>query len=258
MRFYNFKTYAKFGLFLILVISLAGTAYADTNQLADYKGSTNAGNATVDNSGYENVGTNVHNITKLDNKPWGIALSWDDSAHIESCYPYLPLFQKYNATCTINVNRVDTRSQTVKDQLKALHDAGWEVACHGYNHMDSRIFLENHTPTAWLDQEIFPNIKEIISYGYPVYSLAYPYSSRDPNTDAILAPYFRTLRTDIPDLINGNVNETTKAYYVWDDSQLLYGVEIDDQSSASLESIEYGIDRAKETGSVLVLYGHLH
>ncbi len=47
------------------------------------------------------------------------------------------------------------------------------------------------------------------------------------------------------------------AYYNWDDAQLLYGVEIDDQSGGvTLQSIESGIDRAKETGTVLVLYGH--
>jgi hypothetical protein len=31
-------------------------------------------------------------------KPGGIALSWDDSGHIQSCYQYLQNFQKYNAT----------------------------------------------------------------------------------------------------------------------------------------------------------------
>ncbi len=76
------------------------------------------------------------------------------------------------------------------------------------------------------------------------------------DSDAILTPYFRTLRTRAPDLVNGNVNETTLAYYKWDNAQLLYGIEIDDWSGASLQSIEHGIDHAIETGTVLVLYGH--
>lgn len=192
------------------------------------------------------------------NKQGGIALSWDDSAHIQTCYPYLSLFQKYNSVCTINVNSVSNRRNAVtdKEQLAALHSAGWEVACHGYNHMDSVLFLDSNSPTAWLSQEIFPNIREITSYGYPVYTLAYPYSHRDPTTDALISPYFRTLRTRTPELINRNVNETKLAYYNWDDAQLLYGVEIDDQSGASLESIENGIDHAIKTGSVLILYGH--
>ena len=192
------------------------------------------------------------------NKQGGIALSWDDSAHIQTCYPYLSLFQKYNAVCTINVNSVSNRRNAVtdKEQLAALHSAGWEVACHGYNHMDSVLFLDSNSPTAWLSQEIFPNIREITSYGYPVYTLAYPYSHRDPTTDALISPYFRTLRTRTPELINKNVNETKLAYYNWDDAQLLYGVEIDDESGASLESIKNGIDHAIKTGSVLILYGH--
>lgn len=192
-------------------------------------------------------------------KPGGIALSWDDSGHIQSCYEYLSIFQKYNAKCTINVNDVSNRRQAEIElkELNTLHSAGWEIALHGYNHADSVQFLNGNTPEAWLNQEIFPNIVEITRYGYPVCTLAYPYSSRNAVSDSAVAPYFRTLRTRTPTIINGNINETTLAYYNWDDTQLLYGVEIDDQSiGASLPSIEYGIDRAIKTGSVLVLFGH--
>ncbi|AYK16083.1 MAG: PGF-pre-PGF domain-containing protein [Methanosarcina flavescens] len=192
-------------------------------------------------------------------RPGGIALSWDDSGHIQSCYRYLDIFQKYNATCTINVNAVSTRAEAAREleELEALYSAGWEVALHGYNHKDSVRFLSNNTPATWLDQEIFPNIVEITRYGYPIYTFAYPYSSRNAVTDATIAPYFRTLRTRTPTLVNGNINETTGAYYNWDDTQLLYGVEIDDQAvGANLQSIENGIDYAIKTGSVLVLFGH--
>jgi len=226
MKFHNFKTYTKCGLLLIFLVCLVGNAYADIN---------------------------THSIWSS-NKSGGIALSWDDSPHIDACYQHLQLFQKYNATCTMNVNRLKT--QTEVNELNALHSAGWEIASHGYDHIDSRIFLDNSTPATFLNQEIFPSILEVSSYNYPVYSFIYPYSSRNATTDAILAPYFRTLRTDVPQLINGNVIETTKAYYNWDNSSLLYGIEIDDQSGVSLQSIENGIDYAIKTGSVLILYGH--
>ncbi len=199
--------------------------------------------------------SDLHSIKDLKN-PGGIALSWDDSGHIETCYPYLSMFKQYNATSTINVNKVSNRPKAIINELNALHLAGWEIACHGYNHVNSVQFLDTNTPAAWLNQEIFPNVVEITQSGYPVCTLAYPYSSRNAASDAAVAPYFRTLRTRAPELINGNVNETTKAYYNWDDAQLLYGVEIDDRSGASLESIENGIDYAIKTGSVLVLYGH--
>ncbi len=256
MKFHNFKPYTKYGLSLLFIISLIGTAYADTNQFVSYNWSEDTGNTTVDNSGHENNSTTIHSIQNS-NKPGGIALSWDDSGHIDTCYQYLSMFQKYNATCTINVNIVSNRPQTIINELNALHSAGWEIALHGYNHVNSVQFLNDNTPTAWLNQEIFPNIVEITRYGYPVCTLAYPYSSRNAATDAVVAPYFRTLRTRTPTVVNGNINETTLAYYKWDDTQLLYGVEIDDQSSgSSLESIENGIDYAIKTGSVLVLYGH--
>jgi PGF-pre-PGF domain-containing protein len=204
---------------------------------------------------YESDLSSIKNLSKCG----GIALSWDDSGHIQSCYQYLSIFQKYNAKCTINVNNVSNRRQAEIElkELKALHSAGWEIALHGNNHVDSVQFLNGNTSEVWLNQEIFPNIVEITRYGYSVCTFAYPYSSRNSVSDAAVAPYFRTLRTRTPTIINGNINETTLAYYNWDDTQLLYGVEIDDQSiGASLPSIEYGIDRAIKTGSVLVLFGH--
>lgn len=225
MRVNNFKLHVKYVLSFILIISVVNTAYAE-----DVNGINNS------------------------SKPGGIALSWDDSGHIESCYKFLPIFQKYDATCTINVNKLKT--QTEIDELNSLHSAGWEVALHGYNHLNSAQFISNSTPLEWLNQEIFPNIIEVSRYNCPVRTLAYPYSSRNAATDAILTPYFRTLRTVVPRIINGNVNETTLAYYKWDNAQLLYGIEIDDTSSATLPSIEYGIDKAIKTGTVLVLYGH--
>ena len=131
----------------------------------------------------------IHNI-RDSNRPGGIALSWDDTGHIDTCYKHLSIFQKYNATCTINVNKINNReipTQTLVNELDALHFAGWEIAAHGYNHTNSRLFLVNHTSTEWLDQEIYPNIVEITRYGYPVYTLAYPYSDRNPTSDSILA-----------------------------------------------------------------------
>ncbi|KKG12208.1 hypothetical protein EO92_05800 [Methanosarcina sp. 2.H.A.1B.4] len=153
----------------------------------------------------------------------------------------------------MNINSLIYSGDGAEEHLGALHSAGWEIAAHGQNHADSIAFLKNHTSEEWLDQEILPNIVEITGYGCPVYSFAYPYSERNEITDALLAPYFRTLRSTNFGTVN--VNESA-AYYKWDDTQVLYAVEIDDNSGASLESIKYGIDYAMDNGYVLVLYGH--
>jgi PGF-pre-PGF domain-containing protein len=176
------------------------------------------------------------------------------------------MFKDNNATCTINVNSNDliNSSQGTKDNLSALQAEGWEIAAHGRNHADSVAYLNNHTSAEWLDQEIFPNIAVLTQMGYPVYTFVYPYGSNDATTDALLAPYFRTIRStnfnvmDDPSVsyVGEPVNESSAAYYTWNDTQVLYGVEIDDQSGVSLESILSGIDYAKANGYVLVLYGH--
>ena len=63
MKFHIFKPYAKYGLFLVFIISLVGTAYADTNQLVYYNWSADTGNTIVDNSGHGNNGTNNGSTT---------------------------------------------------------------------------------------------------------------------------------------------------------------------------------------------------
>ena len=219
MKFHKFKPYVKCGLFLLLVIILAGTANAATNHTG------------------------------------GIALSWDDALSIDPCSENLPMFNSYNATCTINVNTLSTGEGTI-DNLRALHSAGWEIAAHGQNHADSIAFLKNYTSEVWLGQEILPNIAEITGYGYTAYSFAYPYSERNVTTDALLAPYFRTIRSTAFETMSGTDVNKSDAYYKWDDTQVLYAVEIDDNSGATLESIQYGIDEAIQNGTVLLLYGH--
>jgi len=220
MKSHNFKSCAKYGLFLILVISLAGTA-----------------NASTDHTG-------------------GIALSWDDVGSIDPCYQYISIFQKYNATSTINVNTLSGSTQSTIDHLNALHADGWEIAAHGQNHADSIAFLNNYSSTEWLNKEIFPNIAEINGYGYTAHSFAYPYSERNEATDALLVPYFRTIRSTAFETMEGMDVNKSGAYYKWDDTQVLYAVEIDDKSNATLESIQYGIDYAINNGYVLLLYGH--
>ena len=228
MKFHKFKPYVKCGLFLLLVISLAGTANAATGHTG------------------------------------GIALSWDDVLSIDPCNQNLPLFEKYNATCTINVNSNDLSifEQSTTDNLGKLHSAGWEVAAHGHNHLDSIEFLNNHTSEEWLAQEIRPNIDTLNGLGYSVYTFVYPFGSNDATTDALLAPYFRTLRSSdfdtMPDEGNPGqpLNDTPAVYYMWDNTQVVYGVEIDDKTNVSLDSILPGIDYAMEHEYVLVLYGH--
>ncbi len=58
MKFQNLKACVKHGLFIILILSLIGTAHAGTGQLVYYNWSENAGNTIVDNSGHGNNGIN--------------------------------------------------------------------------------------------------------------------------------------------------------------------------------------------------------
>ena len=75
----------------------------------------------------------------------GIALSWDDVQNIGPSYENGDMFKTYNANCTININKLSDWGQGTTDNLSALHNAGWEIAGHGYNHVDSVAFLNNHT-----------------------------------------------------------------------------------------------------------------
>lgn len=81
MKFYNFKTYVKYGLFLILITGLVGSAHADTNQLVYYNWSEDTGDTIVDNSGHGNNGVNNGSTTFI--MPTGqIARQFDGQSRI--------------------------------------------------------------------------------------------------------------------------------------------------------------------------------
>ncbi|MGE5412064.1 MAG: hypothetical protein ACM3MI_13975 [Clostridiales bacterium] len=90
MKFPDFTSYQECVLSLALIICLANTASAAVN---------NSNNS--DKSG-------------------GIALSWDDSGNIDSCYEFLEIFQKYNATCTMNVNKLSTHARKIERKIAWL------------------------------------------------------------------------------------------------------------------------------------------
>ena len=53
-----------------------------------------------------------------------------------------------------------------------------------------------------------------------------------------------------------DVGQTSSAFYDWDGRKVHCAVDIDSSSDNSLESIETGLDRARDTGEVLELYTH--
>ena len=63
MKFHSFKKYVKYRLFFIFMISLVGTAHADTGQLVHYNWSKDTGDTIVDNSGHGNNGINSGSTT---------------------------------------------------------------------------------------------------------------------------------------------------------------------------------------------------
>jgi hypothetical protein len=56
MKLDSLNIYIQYGLFFIFLISLVGTAHADTNQLVYYNWCDDTGNVIVDNSGHGNNG----------------------------------------------------------------------------------------------------------------------------------------------------------------------------------------------------------
>ncbi len=186
----------------------------------------------------------------------GVAIGFDDG-RVDNWYSYRSLFQTNHANVTFNMLRIDGFNSSQLTKLDTLFNDGNEIASHSMNHQDALNYTENFSIPQWLDTEIFPSINQISARGYNAYSFAYPYSDNNNVTDAALKPYFRTIRTATwPDINVANSINSSNAYYSWDNSQIVYGVEIDDQSGYTLANLQNAMDKAANDGTVLILYGH--
>lgn len=202
--------------------------------------------------GGENVSL-VDNISTIYVKrPAGLAFVFDD-VYINNWYAQRDFMNGIGAKVTFDVAQLSTLTPTEISKLTVLHDDGNEIADHTLDHTNA--LSSGLTPEEYAQTCSIPNLKLLESLGYrmPV-SFVYPGTARNVAFDNELLKYHPIVRGGLG--ATDSKISTARCYYPWDGSRLVYGCDMSEGGSLTVNGAYAGIDEAKRRGDVIVLYSH--
>lgn len=124
----------------------------------------------------------------------GVVLAFDDDG-VDSWMSVRTLLQRHGARVTLFVSNFPELDAEQRAALHVLEDDGHEIESHTVHHLEAADYVAMHGAQAWLDDEVLPEIEMLRGEGFAPESFAYPYGSRTTQTDAVLAPLVRWIRT---------------------------------------------------------------
>lgn len=194
----------------------------------------------------------------------GVAISFDDR-FINEWYALRPLFQKYNAKVTFFVTCGDSLSAEEISKLKQLERDGHEIGFHGTIHGKSTELIKALGPEKYAATEIYPGVEAMKKAGFYPKSYAHPGGNHNDQVDSVLfANGFEILRdvaisrrkiygipvyTIAPRVMDW-------IFYGFKKEKLVDALLIDTDSGITEREINDAIEKAKNTGSALMLFGH--
>ena len=124
----------------------------------------------------------------------GVAFQFDDDG-IDTWTMVKPLLDRYAARITLFVTRFEELSAEQRTALHDLADAGHAVESHSVSHVEAARYAAELGAQAYLDDEVLPSLAALRADGFTPESFAYPYGSHTAETDELIAPHVRFLRT---------------------------------------------------------------
>ena len=178
-----------------------------------------------------------------------LCLTFDDR-NFKNWIDSLPLWRKYDARATFFISgNIDDEALTV---MHRLQDEGHSVGLHARHHAKAAGWGEDY-----ITGEIMPQLTVCQQNGISIRSFAYPYSSRDENTDRMLFEYFDFLRGGASQIMMpGECVAEKERFFVSDvaDRQLFYGSPV--SGNFDFDTVQRCFCRAARSGEVIVFYAH--
>ena len=194
----------------------------------------------------------------------GIAISFDDQ-FISEWYALRPLFQKYQAKVTFFITCPDSLSQDEVSKLKQLEKDGHEIGFHSTNHGKSTELIGAFGPAKYAEMELAPGLKYMAEAGFSPRSYAHPGGNHNDQVDSVLfANGFKILR-DVAvsrrQLFGFQVYALAPRLMSWiynsfDGERDVDALLIDIDAGLSEAEINEAIEKAKNTNTALMLFGH--
>jgi len=192
----------------------------------------------------------------------GIAISFDDR-FVKEWGQLRPLLKRYNAKVTFYITQPDSLSHEDVYSLHELGKDGHEIACHGAMHVRSMYYIWDNSLKKYMENEIFHALRTMKKQGFTPTTFAHPGGSQMWYSDRELLRYFTLLRDVSLKTRNiggyqytQQVEEMDDIYHQHDATQKVNALLIDVGTGVSINDIRKGLQRAKQEGSVMMIFGH--
>ncbi len=194
----------------------------------------------------------------------GIAISFDDH-FINEWYALRPLFQKYNAKVTFYITCGDslTRDEIIK--LKLLQRDGHEIGFHGTVHSKATEMIQAWGVQKYIDSELALGLAYMRAAGFNPTSYAHPGGNHNDQVDSVLYANGFVIVRDVAianrvfkgiPLYSIAPRVMNWIYYPFDKGKNVDALLIDMDAGLSDDDLRDALQKAKETGTALMLFGH--
>ncbi|GAB3178162.1 polysaccharide deacetylase family protein [Telluribacter humicola] len=194
----------------------------------------------------------------------GVAISFDDH-FIDEWYQLRPLFKQHGAKVTFFITCADTLTEAEKRLLHELQEDGHEIGFHGTVHGNATQLLSSASVDGYISTELEPGMKYMQQAGFHPTSYAHPGGNHNALADSVLLAQGFTILRDVAknerslygvQLYHLPPKYMPHIYYTFDHDSTVDALTIDTDVHISQEEIREGLIKARDTGTVLMLFGH--
>ena len=194
----------------------------------------------------------------------GIAISFDDH-FINEWYALRPLFQKYGAKATFYITCSDSLTADEILKLKQLEKDGHEIGFHSTNHGKSTEIIAAGGPAGYYTAEIEPGMEYMNAAGFKPTSYAHPGGNHNATVDSVLYAngfgIIRDVAISKRKLLGFQIYALAPRlmpwiFYDFKKQKSVDALLIDTDTGLTEIDMKEAIQRAKETRTALMLFGH--
>lgn len=111
-----------------------------------------------------------------------VSISFDDDLAIDAAYEHRYLFERYDATFTLYVSKLPKVTPEQIEKLLTLQDESYEIGSHSLWHKAATSMPID----TYMSTEVIPSVNNMRALGLDVTTFAYPFGSRNAETDAAI------------------------------------------------------------------------
>lgn len=192
----------------------------------------------------------------------GIAISFDDR-YVAQWDSLRPLLKKYDVKATFYMTQFDSLTATEKGILLQLQKEGHEIGAHGATHTRAVDYALSQSTDAFIKNEVEAEINAMKKAGLHVSTYAHPGGQQAWFINQKLYNYFNLVRDVALSerkiagfTFKRELTDMDEIYYKFDGNKNVDALLIDQAANLSIKELNEGLLKAKNTNTVLMLFGH--